>query len=137
MAISYADALRNTRMDAITTLAGDAALIRIYSGTRPTNEGAEGTLLAELTGDTPFAGAAVAGVLELNPIESESSAPEAGTNTASWFRIYSAGAAAIVCDGSVGVTGSGADLILDSTSITAGQTVSIDTFVITEGNDYS
>ena len=134
MAISYADALRNTRMDAITTLASDAALIRIYSGVRPTNEGAEGTLLAELEGDTPFAGAAVAGVLTLNPITEDSSANASGT--ASWFRIYDAGAANIVCDGSVGVAGSGADLILDSTTITATQTVSIDTFVITEGNDY-
>jgi hypothetical protein len=134
MAISYDDTLRNTRMDAITTRAGNAALIRIYSGTRPTNGGAEGTLLAELTCDTPFAAGASAGVLTLGTITEDSSANASGV--ASWFRIYNAGATNIVCDGDVGVAGSGADLILDSTSITETQTVSIDTFVITEGNDY-
>ena len=134
MAISYADTLRTSRMQAVADLAGNAALIRIYSGTRPTNEGAEGTLLAELTCDTPFEATVTNGVLTLGTITDDSSANASGT--ASWFRIYSAGAAAIVCDGDVGVAGSGADLILDSTSITATQTVSIDTFVITEGNDY-
>lgn len=134
MAISYADTLRNTRMDAITTRAGNAALIRIYSGTRPANEGAEGTLLAELTGDTPFAAGAASGVLTLGTITDDSSAN--ATGTASWFRIYASDGTTIVCDGDCGVAGSGADLILDSTSITIGQTVSIDTFIITEGNDY-
>ena len=134
MAISYDDTLRDNRMDEVTAVAGNAALIRIYSGTRPTNGGAEGTLLAELTCDTPFAPASSGGVLTLGTITDDSSANASGT--ASWFRIYSAGAAAIVMDGDVGIAGSGADLILDSTSITATQTVSIDTFVITEGNDY-
>ena len=134
MAISYSDTIRNARMDAITTAAGNAALIRIYAGVSPPNEGAEGTLLAQLVGDSPFAAGAAAGVLTLGAITDDSTANFSGM--ASWFRIYSAGAAAIICDGSVGVAGSGADLILDSTSITVSQTVSIDTFIITEGNDY-
>ena len=134
MAISYADTLRNTRMDAITTLASDAALIRIYAGTRPTNEGAEGTLLAELVGDTPFAAGAALGVLTLGTITDDSSAN--ATGVASWFRIYASNGTTIVCDGSCGVAGSGADLILESTSIAVTQTVSIDTFIITEGNDF-
>lgn len=133
--ISYDDTLRNARLDAITTRAGGSALLRIYSGTRPANGGAETTLLAELTCNATFAPAASGGVLTLNSITSDSSADASGT--ASWFRIYDSGGSNIVMDGSVSTVAAGTgDLQLDSTSITAGQTVSVDTFVITEGNDY-
>jgi hypothetical protein len=134
MAISYADALRTNRMDEVVDLAGALPIIRIYAGARPDNEGAEGTLLSTLVCDDPI-GATTAGVLEFGAIADDTSATAGGV--AAWFRIYTAGAAAIILDGSVGTAGSGADLILDSTTITAGQTVSIDTFIITEGNDYA
>lgn len=130
MTIAYAEPLRHTRLDAITTRAGNGALLRIYNGVRPATGGAATTLLAELTCGTPFAGAAASGALTANAITQDSSAN--ATGTASWFRIVQSDGTTHVMDGNVGTSGS--DLNLDSVSIVAGGTVSVTSFVITGGN---
>lgn len=131
MALAYeAATLRDAMLDAITTRAGNAALLRIYSGTRPSTGGTATTLLAELTCDTPFAAAAVNGVLTLGAITQDSSAN--ATGTATWFRIVQSDGTTHVLDGDVGTSGS--DLNLTTVSIVSGQPVSVTSFVITEGN---
>lgn len=131
MALAYeAATLRDARMDAITTHAGNAALLRIYDGSRPATGGTATTLLAELTCGTPFAAAAVNGVLTLGAITQDSSAN--ATGTATWFRIVKADGTTHVMDGNVGTSGS--DLNLTTTSIVATQPVSVTSFVITEAN---
>lgn len=131
MAIAYSSALRNTRMDAISTLAGTSCLINIYDGTRPATGGAPTTLLAQLTGNaSAFAAAASGGVLTANAITQDSGAN--ATGTATWFRIYASNGITHVLDGDVGTSGS--DLNLTTVSIVATQPVSITSFVLTEGN---
>lgn len=131
MAIAYeASTLRDAMMDAITTRAGASALLRIYDGSRPATGGAATTLLAELTCNATFAPAAVDGVLTLNAITADSSAN--ATGTATWFRIVQSDGTTHVLDGDVGASGS--DLNLTSTSIVATQSVSVSSFVLTEGN---
>jgi len=130
MAIAYAATLRNSMLDAITTLAGASALLRIYDGTRPATGGAATTLLAELTCNATFAPGAAAGVLTLNAITQDSSANSSGTAT--WFRIVKSDGTTHVLDGNVGTSGS--DLNLTTTTIVATQPVSVSSFVITEGN---
>ncbi len=130
MAIAYAVALRNSRMDAITTLAAGSGFVRIYNGTRPATGGTATTLLAQLTCNATFAPAAASGVLTLNAITQDSSAD--ATGTASWFRIVKSDGTTHVLDGDVGTTGS--DLNLTTVSIVATQPVSISSFVLTEGN---
>lgn len=131
MALAYeAATLRDAMLDAITTRAGNAALLRIYNGTRPATGGTVTTLLAELTCGTPFAAAAVNGVLTLGAITQDASAN--ATGTASWFRIVQSDGTTFVLDGDVGTSGS--DLNLTTTSIVSGQPVSVTSFVITEGN---
>ncbi|MGL4649803.1 MAG: hypothetical protein ACRC1H_10375 [Caldilineaceae bacterium] len=131
MALAYeAATLRDAMMDAITTRAGNAALLRIYDGTRPATGGTATTLLAELTCGTPFAAAAVNGVLTLGAITQDASAN--ATGTATWFRIVQSDGTTHVMDGNVGTSGS--DLNLTTTSIVATQPVSVTSFVITEGN---
>jgi hypothetical protein len=130
MALGYNETLRNNQLDEITGLAGTSALLRIYDGSRPATGGTATTLLAELTCNaTAFAPAATSGALTLNAITADSSAN--ATGTATWFRIVSSGATHIM-DGDVGTSGS--DLNLNSTSITAGGSVSVTSFVITAGN---
>lgn len=129
MALAYATTLRNTMLDAITTAAGNAALLRIYDGSRPSTGGTATTLLAELTCGTPFAAGASSGVLTLGSITQDSSAN--ATGTATWFRIVTSGGT-FVLDGNVGTSGS--DLNLTTTSIVSGQPVSVTSFTITEGN---
>lgn len=132
MALGFATALRNARLDQITAKidAGvGAGLLRIYDGTRPATGGAATTLLAELTFSDPSAAAAAAGVLTFSAITKDSSANAPGTAT--WARIVDS-AGTFVMDCSVGT--SGADINLNSTSISVGQEVSITSATITEGN---
>lgn len=129
MALAYATTLRNAMLDEITTAAGNAALLRIYDGSRPATGGTATTLLAELTCGTPFAASASSGVLTLGSITQDSSAN--ATGTATWFRIVTSGGT-FVLDGNVGTSGS--DLNLTTTSIVSGQPVSVTSFTITEGN---
>jgi hypothetical protein len=131
MALAYeAATLRTAMVDAITTRAGNAALLRIYDGSRPATGGAATTLLAELTCGTPFAAGASNGVLTLGAITQDASANASGTAT--WFRIVKADGTTHVLDGNVGTSGS--DLNLTTTTIVVGQPVSVTSFVITEGN---
>jgi hypothetical protein len=131
MALSYdVVSIRNAMLDTITTRAGNAALLRIYDGTRPATGGAATTLLAELTCGTPFAAGAAAGVLTLGAITQDASANASGTAT--WFRIVKADGTTFVLDGNIGTSGS--DLNLTTTTIVAGQPVSVTSFTITEGN---
>lgn len=133
--LSYTDAVRNARLDEITAAIGASGLLRIYDGTIPadadTAVGAQ-TLLAELPLSATAAPAAAGGVLTFNAITSDTNAN--ATGTASWFRITTSGGAAVL-DGDVTTTGVGTgDLLLDSTSISAGQTVNVSSLTITEGN---
>lgn len=131
--LNYPVAVRNTRMDAITTRVGNAGLLRIYDGAQPadadTAVGAQ-VLLAELTCGTPFAGASASGVLTANAIVTDSSAN--ATGTAAWFRLVASNGTTIVMDGTVGT--SAADLILNTTSIVSGGPVAVSSFVLTHGN---
>lgn len=134
MAASYSTTLRNAQLDAITTAVGNAGKLRIYSGTRPANVAAAitGTLLAELTTGTPFAGAASAGVLTVNAVTGDTSAD--ATGTATHFRQWKSDGTTGVIDGTVSATGGGGELQLASTAVTATEPVNVTSYVITRGN---
>lgn len=136
MALGFLGNLRASRLDAITTYAGNGALLRLYSGTKPvTTGGTATTLLAELTCGTPFAGAAntSTGVLTLTVPISGTGASAAGAGTAAtWFRIVKADGSTIVMDGTVGTAST--DLIMPNTTIASGQPVQVTSFTITEAN---
>lgn len=127
MAVTYAEDLVNARLDAITTRAGNAALLRIYSGTRPATGGTPTTLLAELTCGTPFASAASGGELTANSISDDTSANASGTAT--WWRLVQSNGTTHVMDGDVGDS-----MTISNASIVEGGTVSVSSFVITGGN---
>ena len=111
-------------LDEITGYAGGSAILKIYSGTQPATGGAETTVLAQLTCNATFAGAASAGVLTMNSVTADSSANASGTAT--WFRIYQSNGTTHVMDGDVSTTGAGTgDLQLDDTSIVLGGTVAL------------
>ena len=133
MALKFPAAFRTTRGATITTRAGNGALLRIYSGTRPADADTapSGTLLAELTCGTPFAPAPSSGVVTANAITQDSSANNTGTAT--WFRLVDSAGTTTVIDGDVTATGGGGDLQLVTTSVVATQPVQVTSFVITEG----
>lgn len=122
--------------DAIVDLldaGASAGKLRIYDGSQPAGPDTAvttQTLLAELTLSDPAFGAAAdddpGGKATADTITDDSSANAMGT--AAWFRAVDSDGNAVI-DGSVGT--SDADLILDSVSITAGQTVSVTSWTIT------
>lgn len=127
--LKYAVALKNTRMNDIATALGNGALLSIYTGSQPANPDTAlggNTLLAQLTCGSPFAGSSSGGVLTANAI---TNATAGNTGTAAWFRIYDSGGTVGHVDGTCGT--SSADLVLNSLSITSGQTVSVSSLTIT------
>ena len=130
--LNYSTTIRNAGLDAITTAIGSNGKLRIYDGTQPTNVGTAigaQVLLADLALSATAAPGASSGVLTLSAISNETSADNSGT--ASWGSLLTSSNVR-VADFTVGT--SGTDMILDSVSITVGQTVSVSSFVITAGN---
>lgn len=121
-----ADATVNAQADALSDLL-DNGYLRIYDGTQAatadTAVGAQ-VLLAELRFNATAAPAASGGVLTFNAITADSSAN--ATGTASWFRCLKSDGTTVVMDGSVGTAT--ANMILGTTSIVSGQTVSVTSF---------
>jgi hypothetical protein len=130
--IQYSTAVRNARLDAITTAVGNAGLLRVYDGSRPANPAAAitGNLLAEVTMGSPFAAGAAAGVLSPTVPQSDLSCD--ATGTATHFRIWKSDGTTACIDGNVGT--SSADLIVNTVSFVAGGVFTITAFAITTGN---
>lgn len=123
-------ATANTMLDSGIGTQADSGKLRIYDGTQPTNGGDAITtqvLLAELTMNADAFPSAASNVLTANAITQDSSAD--ATGTAAWFRLLKSDGTTTLLDGSVGT--SGADLNLNSVSITSGGTVSVTSFTIT------
>lgn len=133
--LKYSASLKNGQQDAITTKLGASAVLELYSGTQPANPDTAITsqvLLASLTCNAVFAPAASGGVLTLNAISNGTGTAGAGAGTnATWFRLKTSLAVAHI-DGTVGI--SGADLNLNNNNIATGQTVSVTSFTLTNGN---
>lgn len=133
MAIKQTTAVRNAQLDALNSQTGTSAKLRIYNGTRPANANTaitSQTMLVELTCNaTAFAAAASGGVLTANAI---SNGTAAATGTASWFRLWQSNGTTAIMDGDVSTAG--ADLNLNNTSIATGQTVSVSSFTVTDGD---
>jgi hypothetical protein len=121
----------------LNTLTASAAsgILRIYSGTQPTDAdtavGAQ-VVLAELTmGATAFGSAtstaSTDSVLTANAITADSSAN--ATGTAAWFRLWDSAGTTPLVDGTVGT--SGCDLTINSTAISAGAAVSASSLTLT------
>lgn len=130
--LKYAVTLKNAKLDAITTALGASGLLRIYSGTQPTNPDTAlsgNTLLAELPLSATWAPGAASGVLTASAITADSSADNTGTAT--WATLTTSGGTRKV-DMSVGT--SGADLNMNSVAIQAGSQVSCSALTITSAN---
>jgi hypothetical protein len=134
MAIKMSVTVRNARLDAIETAIGTGAVLKIRTGAPPTNiaDADSGTVLATLTLDSNWMADAASGSKALAGTWQDTSADAAGT--AGHFRIYASNGTTQHIQGTVGGTSSGEDMELDNTSIAAGQTVTITSFTLTDGN---
>ena len=130
--MNYKESLVNTQLDAIDDAVGASGKLIIYDGTQPADVDTAlsgNTVLAELALSATAFGAAASGVITANAISDDASADNTGT--AIWGALLTSGNVRIV-DFTVGT--SGTDMIIDNTSIVAGQVVSVSSFAITGGN---
>ncbi len=132
MALQYSTTLRNAQLDAIETVVGVSAILKIRSGAAPANVATadSGTVLATFNLPADWMAAANAGSKAKSGPWEESSADASGT--AAHFRLYASDGSTCHMQGTVGT--SGADMIIDNTSINAGQVVTITGFTISAGN---
>lgn len=128
MALQTSIVSRNAELDALALLANNG-YIRIYSGSIPASPetAASGTLLAELRFNATAFGSASAGVITANAITQDSSADNTGT--AGYYRALQSNGTTALWDGTCGTAG--ADLNLNSTSISAGVIVQITSLTVT------
>jgi hypothetical protein len=131
MAIKLAASTRNARLDAIETEVGTGAVLKIRTGSAPADVATadSGSVLVTITLDSDWMAAASSGS---KAKAGTWSGTASGTGTAEHFRIYASNGTTQKIQGTVG-QGSG-DLSLDNTSIASGQTVTVSTFTLTDGN---
>jgi hypothetical protein len=121
MAVTYTTAVKNARLDAVVTAIGATGVLEI--GTT-----GMGSVLATIALGNP-AGTSASGVLTFSGFPRSDTAADA-TGAAAAARIRTAsGGTDIITGLTVGTSGS--DINLDSTSITVGQTVTINSATIT------
>lgn len=133
MTLRFAVAGRNAgldaRLDRMDAGVG-AGVIKIYSGSQPAtgDTAASGTLLATFTCADPAWGASTGGVKTLDA-DPDLTTTAAATGTAGWARCEDSAGVAVM-DGSVGTAST--DFIINSTSITSGQTVNLTAGTVTD-----
>jgi hypothetical protein len=121
MAVTYTTAVKNARLDAVVTAIGATGVLEI--GTT-----GMASVLATINLGNP-AGTSASGVLTFSGFpRSDTSADATGAAAAARIRTASGGTD-IITGLTVGTSGS--DINLDSTSITVGQTVTINSATIT------
>lgn len=121
MTVTYTTAVKNARLAAVSTAIGATGVIEIGTA-------GMASVLATINLDAT-AGTAAAGVLTFAGFP-KSDATADNTGTAAAARIRTAGGGTDIVTGlTVGL--SGADINLDSLSITAGQTVTLNSATIT------
>lgn len=126
--------MRDARLDAIETTIGASAVLKIRSGAKPTAtaDADSGTVLATLSLPADWMAAASSGSKSKTGTWSDSSADAAGT--AGHFRLYASDGTTCHIQGSVTITGGGGDMEVDNTSFAAGQSFTVTTFTINDGN---
>jgi hypothetical protein len=122
MSVTYSTAVKNSRLDAVTTAIGASGKLEICTA-------AYAAILATVSLANPAAPAADSGVLTFTMPRSDTSADNTGTAAVARIRT---GADADVVTGLTVGTG-GTDIVLNSTSITTGQQVTISSATITHG----
>ena len=132
MAIQLSETVRNARLDAIETAIGASPTLEIRSGSAPANcaTADSGTVLATLTLPSDWMAAASGGAKALAGTWQDPSAD--ATGTAGHFRVKASTTCHI--QGTVTATGGGGDMTVDNTSFASGQSFTVTSFTLTDGN---
>lgn len=134
MSVKMSVAVRNAENDAIEAAIGSSAVLKLRTGAPPTNitDADSGTVLATMALPSDWMANSSAGAKAKSGTWQDASADAAGT--AGHFRIYASDGTTQHIQGTVGATGSGADLTLDNAVLALAQVVTITSFAVTAGN---
>lgn len=133
MALQFSTTVRNARLDTVESTISTAPIMKIRTGAVPATcaTADAGTVVATLTLPSDWMAAASGGTKAMSGTWSDASGADA-TGTAAHFRIYDSGGSTCHIQGTVGI-GTG-DLQVDNTSFAIGQSFSVTSFTLTEGN---
>jgi len=128
---TFYDTPVKTSMDALTALL-NSGFLEIFTGSQPALDGSlTGTLLVTLTfGSTAFAASVASAGTVTATANAITSGTAGATGTAGYFALLKTDGTTVVATGTVGT--SSADLILNSTSIGSGATISCSGFSISQ-----
>ncbi|MBP7292451.1 MAG: hypothetical protein KBB21_37830 [Nannocystaceae bacterium] len=134
MPLQLSVTVRNAELDAIESTIGTTPILRIYTGSAPSDcaTAATGTVLAQMSLPSDWLAAASSGSKALAGTWQDASANASGT--AGYFRIYNSGDTTCHVQGTVTATGGGGDLTLTDADIVATEPVSITSFALSAGN---
>jgi len=137
VSIQFSTAVRNAKNDAMETAIGTTPILRLYNGTPPATVATAlsgNTLLAEGTLPSDWLTASSSGAKSKNGTWTLTGQSGAGAGTAStFFRIYAVDGTTPHTQGTATASGGGGDMTLDNNSIANAQTVTVNSFTMTEG----
>lgn len=128
MSLQFSTTYRNTILDDLEVAIGASAIMKIRSGSPPSDcaQADSGTVLATINLPSDWMTAASAGTKDKSGTWQDTSADASGT--IGHFRIYESTATTCHMQGTAGPSG---DLVTDASTTTAGQTVTVNTFTLT------
>lgn len=130
--MAYSMELRNAKLAANASVIGNGGKLEIYAGADTAGtDNAEGTLLAVFTLGSPFAPAPI------NAVQSPTLPADTtgvANGTAGWARVTKADGTTAVMDLTVGATGSGAQVILNTLTVSTGVALSVKSWTINDNN---
>ncbi len=134
MALQFSVAVRNARLDAIETTIAASAILKIRSGAVPATcaTADAGTVLATVNLPSDWMAAASAGSKAKSGTWEDTAAD--ATGTAAHFRLYATDGTTCHAQGTVTLTAGGGDMTVDNTSFAVGQTFTVTSFTLTDGN---
>lgn len=133
-AFQFSVAVRNARLDAIETAIGTGAVLKIRTGAQPADVATadSGAVLSTVTLPTDWMAVASSGSKAMAGTWSDASAD--ATGTAAHFRIYASDGTTAHIQGDVTITGGGGKMTVDNPSFAIGQTFTVTSFTLTDGN---
>lgn len=134
MALKLSTEVRNARLDALENEIGVSPVLKVFSGAPPadTSSPNTGTVLATINLPSDWMADASSGQKVLSGSWTDSSAD--ATGTAGHFRIFNTGETLCHIQGTITTTGGGGDMEVDNSSFNSGQTFTVSSFTLVEGN---
>ncbi len=131
MALQFSTAFRNAMLDQLPVVAGSSEVVKMFTGSPPSNCAAADTGIMLLEFDLPVTSwvAASGGAKTLASLPQTVNA--AATGIAAHFRLYNTGAVTCHTQGTITLVGGGGDMTVDNNSLVVGQTCLITSFQLT------